>query len=283
MLDKEAIKEAADIQIVAEEIGIPMSMRGRKPMILCPCHDDEHFGSCFLNLEKNTFKCYSCGAHGDVFRLVQAALNVSFEESQEIVADTCGGSRQFELNGDEEKRLYEMRELMIPRADQDFIGLSNEPVYADIAYCSDADDLDDYDKPNAVEVVNEDMHVVGYRVRKRATSNPLYDLMQSDKEMYRRLIDDFCQRTVEKYQRVIDALNAPFPENTELGSGIRMVRKYATDFELIDALTRLIKRAQNISAKYGDGRAITANASPDIARLSALANSIWAKDLDAPF
>lgn len=283
MLDKEAIKEAADIQIVAEEIGIPISMRGRKPMILCPCHDDVHFGSCFLNLDKNTFKCYSCGAHGDVFRLVQASLNVGFEEAQYIVADTCGGSKQFELNGDEEKRLYEMRELMIPRADQDFIGLNNESVYQDVAYYDDADDLEDSDKPNAVEDVGDDMQIIGYRVRKRVTSNPLYDLMQNDKETYRGLIDDFCQRTIEKYQHVIDALNAPFTEDTPLGEGIRLVRRYVTDFELIDALTKLIKRAQSISAKYGDGQAVVKNESPDIARLSALANSIWAKDLDAPF
>lgn len=95
MLDKEAIREDADLFVIADELGVPIfeqkssySKRKDKHLIYCPCHNDHHLGSCYITHRK--FYCYSCNAEGDVFGFVQAIPNVSFPESLKIVADICG-------------------------------------------------------------------------------------------------------------------------------------------------------------------------------------------------
>lgn len=281
MLDKEAIREAADIQVVAEEIGIPIQLGKKNPMILCPCHDDEHFGSCYLDLKRNTFKCYSCGAHGDVFALVQAAMGVSFARAKEIVAEICGGSTQFKIQpGDETDIAYSG---MIPRVDQEFIGLQNTPVYVSSGFYNSLEEIDDEERAQAETIYDKDNYVVGYCTTRKAASNPLYTLMKDDPEMYRFMIDSFCENTIERYQRVITLFHRPGISETALGRFVEDVNKYGLYDEIVKYVSSAVKRAQRISVKYGNGNAVKAEASADIERLSALANSIWAKDKEAPF
>lgn len=281
MLDKEAIREAADIQVVAEEIGIPIQLGKKRPLILCPCHNDRNFGSCYLDLGRNEFKCYSCGAHGDVFDLVQAAMGVSFGKAKEIVAEICGGTAQFETNDrNTAKAVYSG---IIPKADQEFIGIKNAPVYADVELCDSLEELDDENRAYAVPVYDKEDGCIGYRLQKRVVANPLYALMQEDPEMYRSMIDNFCESTIERYHNVITLLHKPDIQNESLRHFAADVKKYNAYEEIARHISSFIKKAQNISAKYGNGKVTKAEYSGDAERLSAIANSIWAQEKEAPF
>ncbi len=47
-------------------------------MGLCPFHDDHH-PSLSINLDNGLFKCFACGAKGDIFTFYQKLKNVDFK------------------------------------------------------------------------------------------------------------------------------------------------------------------------------------------------------------
>lgn len=68
---------------------IPLTQRGKNYVCVCPFHDD-HSPSMSVSEEKQIYKCFSCGATGNVFTFVSEFENVPFIEAVSIVADKCG-------------------------------------------------------------------------------------------------------------------------------------------------------------------------------------------------
>jgi len=85
---KTAIKNAVDIVALVGEY-LPLRRAGSKYKALCPFHDD-HNPSLELNPERQSFKCWSCGAGGDVFDFVQNYEHVEFPEALRMLADRAG-------------------------------------------------------------------------------------------------------------------------------------------------------------------------------------------------
>ena len=65
-----AIKNAVDIVALVADYGLPSHRIGSKLKAFCPFHDD-HNPSLEINPERQSYKCWSCGAGGDVFTFVQ--------------------------------------------------------------------------------------------------------------------------------------------------------------------------------------------------------------------
>lgn len=85
-----AIKQAVDIVAIVEEfLHLPLHRSGSKIKVLCPFHDD-HKPSLELNSERQSFKCWSCGAGGDVFDFVKDYLRVDFPEALQMLAERGG-------------------------------------------------------------------------------------------------------------------------------------------------------------------------------------------------
>src|SRR5512135_1334018 len=85
---KAAIKNAVDIVTLVGEY-LQVRRAGSKFKALCPFHDD-HNPSLELNPERQSFKCWSCGAGGDVFDFVQSYEHVDFPEALRMLADRAG-------------------------------------------------------------------------------------------------------------------------------------------------------------------------------------------------
>ena len=83
-----AIKNAVDIVALVGEY-LPLHRSGSKFKALCPFHDD-HNPSLELNPERQSFKCWSCGAGGDVFDFVKDYERVEFPEALRMLADRAG-------------------------------------------------------------------------------------------------------------------------------------------------------------------------------------------------
>jgi len=60
--------------------GINFKQRGRESWACCPFHNDKH-PSFKVNLDTQTFHCFSCGAHGDVIDFIQKLHNLSFKDA----------------------------------------------------------------------------------------------------------------------------------------------------------------------------------------------------------
>lgn len=85
-----AIKQAVDIVALIGEY-LPLHRAGSKYKALCPFHDD-HNPSMEVNPERQSFKCWACGAGGDVFDFVVAYERVEFPEALRMLAERAGVS-----------------------------------------------------------------------------------------------------------------------------------------------------------------------------------------------
>lgn len=83
-----AIRAKADIISVVGSY-IPLTQRGKNYVCVCPFHDD-HSPSMSVSAEKQIYKCFSCGATGNVFTFVSEFENVPFIDAVQIVASKCG-------------------------------------------------------------------------------------------------------------------------------------------------------------------------------------------------
>ena len=69
---------AMPIEEVAAKLGIEVG----RHKALCPFHQDRH-PSLHFDIKRNRYKCFSCGASGNVIDLVMRYMNVSFKEAVE--------------------------------------------------------------------------------------------------------------------------------------------------------------------------------------------------------
>ena len=82
--DLQAIRNRADIAEVVSQY-LPLEKKGKEFVGVCPFHDD-HDPSMHVSPDKQIFKCFVCGAGGDVFSFVQKYEKVSFLRAVEKVA-----------------------------------------------------------------------------------------------------------------------------------------------------------------------------------------------------
>ena len=104
------LKSEADITAVIEQF-LPLKRSGNGRFVgVCPFHDD-HSPSMYVNPTLGIYKCFACGAGGDVFKFVQEHEKIDFNAAVRWVADFCS----FELpnvNNPERAEITEERELV---------------------------------------------------------------------------------------------------------------------------------------------------------------------------
>ena len=80
----ELIKNQIDLQSVMECYGMQFDRIGKA---LCPFHSDNHPS---LSIKNERYKCWACGASGDVFDFVQNLYGDSFQEAIERINKDFG-------------------------------------------------------------------------------------------------------------------------------------------------------------------------------------------------
>jgi hypothetical protein len=79
-LTEEKIKDAASVVDVIGDF-YQLKKKGVYYECLCPFHNDRHTGSFKISPKKNTYSCYSCGAHGDAIQFLMAKQGLSYPDS----------------------------------------------------------------------------------------------------------------------------------------------------------------------------------------------------------
>ena len=82
------IRDSVDIVDVVSEY-VQLTARGRNHIGLCPFHDD-HDPSFNVSQEKQIYKCFVCGAGGNVYTFVREIEGISFVEAVRKVAELGG-------------------------------------------------------------------------------------------------------------------------------------------------------------------------------------------------
>jgi DNA primase len=91
MFDNSMVLQVQQANDIIDVIGEHVSLRkkGREMVGLCPFHDD-HKPSMNVNPVKQIFKCFACGAGGDVFKFIQMRENLTFPQAIERLAERAG-------------------------------------------------------------------------------------------------------------------------------------------------------------------------------------------------
>ncbi len=82
------VKAASDIVAVVGSY-INVTPAGKVFKAVCPFHQDTR-PSLDIDPQRQRYKCWSCGAHGDVFSFVMFQDKVGFKEARQILADKAG-------------------------------------------------------------------------------------------------------------------------------------------------------------------------------------------------
>lgn len=91
MVNEETIRQIRSSVDIVDVISnyVPLTGAGKNFFGVCPFHED-HKPSMSVSREKQIYKCFSCGAGGNVFTFIQDYENVSFLEAVKILADKAG-------------------------------------------------------------------------------------------------------------------------------------------------------------------------------------------------
>jgi DNA primase len=91
MFDNSMVLQVQQANDIIDVIGehVSLKMKGREMVGLCPFHDD-HRPSMNVNPVKQIFKCFACGAGGDVFKFIQMRENLTFPQAIERLAERAG-------------------------------------------------------------------------------------------------------------------------------------------------------------------------------------------------
>ena len=82
------IREKIDIVDLIGEY-VPLSQKGRNFFGVCPFHNDTN-PSMSVSREKQIYKCFSCGASGNIFTFIRDYEHVDMREALEILASKAG-------------------------------------------------------------------------------------------------------------------------------------------------------------------------------------------------
>lgn len=92
---------------------LPLEQKGRNFFGICPFHNDNH-PSMSVSREKQIYKCFSCGASGNVFNFLMDYEHIDFKEALKILSDKTGisiGNVHIKKTTSKYDKLYEIYDL----------------------------------------------------------------------------------------------------------------------------------------------------------------------------
>lgn len=119
-LREEEINQVRAKADIVDVIGryVPLTRKGKSYTCTCPFHDD-HDPSLSIATDKQIYKCFVCGAGGNVFTFVQNYEKVSFLEAVHKVAGYAGVTIEHTL--DIPQRVVDPRKEALYKTNQDAI------------------------------------------------------------------------------------------------------------------------------------------------------------------
>ncbi|MDE5586989.1 MAG: DNA primase, partial [Bacilli bacterium] len=96
------------VQVISEYL--PLVQKGKNFFGVCPFHDDTN-PSMSVSREKQIYRCFSCGASGNVFTFVQEYEHISFREALSQLAEKAGvvlRNVTYQKKNDQYEKFYEI-------------------------------------------------------------------------------------------------------------------------------------------------------------------------------
>lgn len=87
---KDDLKDSLSISDVFERYFYPVNKKGTYSEALCPFHNDKNYGNFYINETNGFYKCFNCGAKGDIFSLLTDGFGYDFREAVWVLARDYG-------------------------------------------------------------------------------------------------------------------------------------------------------------------------------------------------
>lgn len=194
--------EDVNILDVIDDLGLETQRHGNRISILCPCHPDRHFGSCFVTKNMGQFYCFSCHAHGNAIDLVKEVENVDFLTAARRVASICGGESGYYLDDTQDDKHTRLpKEILkeIELSDVQNVYGYTDALTEDEVYSLRMDGIDigrnwDYD------FGDDDTGM--YLMKESIAKKPLQELIDDDPEMFDCLVYNKAVEMFESYKNL---------------------------------------------------------------------------------
>ena len=182
MYNKEKLLEDINMVELCGYMGIPVRVNSSTNIdILCPGHNDTHFGSCKIR-NKGCY-CFVCGKYIDVFEMVKLKLGLDFKEAFSYLGDSVG--KESDYKSYNHIALKKRKAFPLSKEEMKILKLSRTYDVKMVVGFSDV--RPEYQKGYTYEVDYDNEDDFLYVIEKVFTYS-LDDLLKEDPEYFRFLL-----------------------------------------------------------------------------------------------
>lgn len=197
-IDTKQLNEDLCPEDVANLAGIPIKKKGKQTFILCPNHNDHHFGNAYLT--KNGFKCHACNVYMNSISMYMTATGEPFLQAIKNLGNLVGGLKPYQLSNQQVEEKEAIRSKLPSLDERDLLGLNPTKNFDKEYYPINAFPISPNER-NMKHVVSEEEEFLILDENKRQNLNILY---QEDFPAY-------CYLIVTKGLEKIDIINSLLP------------------------------------------------------------------------
>ena len=179
----DAIDSVSTLDII-ESFDVPNRTRRGRTYILCPGHDDKHFGSCYVDKNDNGYYCYVCGEHVTKWQMVLKLNGNRKKEACNWFFDTSGITPTEENREDPYKKIIHL----IRRLEK---YIRNNNVYNDTYACAKIDSS--YGRNIGGEYLYSELTI----------TNPLLDMYKSSKSVFKKTVMQILNTEINKTSKML--------------------------------------------------------------------------------
>lgn len=179
MYDIDLLRSDTSMEDVCACLSIPMYSCGASKSIACPEHQEKRHDNCRV-FNDNRYYCFSCGAYGDVFKLVQKTFDVDFRTALRMVLSCVPNPERYVTDEEYVEKRAETRKILDAK-ELEFLNIKNSKVTGVKGF---SDTPSRYSELNSYDPQNQPIFVE-FETR---LSNPLLELYETDPNAYKHLI-----------------------------------------------------------------------------------------------
>ena len=163
----EAIQAVSTMEIV-RQFDVPFQQRNGKVYLICPGHDDSHFGSCYIDKNDNGYYCYACNEHVDKWNMLLKVSGYSHRDAAKWFFETSGitpSSSGINPLASINKLIAQVSKFC-----------ENSPIYNDLYDCKKLES-------SYGRIING-----SYLFSEVQYGNPLLELYKQDKDLFQKIV-----------------------------------------------------------------------------------------------
>lgn len=169
---------------IVESFGVPYEEKRGKIYLLCPGHDDRHFGSCYIDKNDDGYYCYVCSEHVPKWEMVLLLNGRNKTEAAKWFFQMAGLTPVKENKQDP----YKKAQRLIKKVNQ---YVNNKPIYSDIKSC------DKIESSYGRNINGE------YLYSELSVTDPLVDIYKKDKHAFQEFVCQLLETKKKKFNRAL--------------------------------------------------------------------------------